>query len=133
LNNNPPPPEVRPVFAELDFCRRYFSASYGNGIALGTATRLNMVGGMAAFFVGSTWTGSATSVQFPTEMRAIPSFSYWDGAGNASRYTFNQGSGFADNAGAISMQALGTRSFIMSMPSNAGASMFIHYAASAEL
>lgn len=75
LVSNPPPPVQRGIGSEILLCQRYFASTYGNGVAPGTATHNGMVA------VSST----DADVLFPTGMRAAPTISYWDGAGNASK------------------------------------------------
>jgi hypothetical protein len=83
-NSSPPPPELRPIFAELPWCQRYFLTSYDLGTAPGTATVTGAVGGPT--LIGSTgYSAGPTMVFFPVQMRADPSISYWDTAGNASK------------------------------------------------
>ncbi len=61
----PPPPELRPITAEFNFCYRYMfqltanvdNFPYGLGLGLGT-------------------TVSSVFIQYPTPMRAAPTFSY---------------------------------------------------------
>jgi len=60
LNNNPPPPELRPVATELAFCQRYL-ARWGNGLV-----------GQGAY---SSATIGTLSINYPT-MRVSPTVTY---------------------------------------------------------
>ena len=67
---------------ELSLCQRYYGKSYAVETAVGTATTTGLVGLSAAISGGSLGAGY---VFFKNSMRAAPTISYWDGAGNASK------------------------------------------------
>jgi len=76
---------ARPYGTELALCQRYYCKSYETGTAPGSATALGIVT-VGVYLSGSfTW---QMSVSFNIKMRAAPTVSYWDGAGNASRNSY---------------------------------------------
>ena len=89
LNSSPPTPELLPIQAMSMWCRRYFQASYDNGTAPGTAT----TNGLAGNGFGASNIAGVGWVTFIPEMRAAPTFAYWDSAGNASKTTAWSGGG----------------------------------------
>ena len=90
-----------------------------------------MVGG--SIYVSGTLLSSAW-VTFPVEMRATPSFSYWDGAGGAGNVTFmiSAGSTVSDG-GAYSVLPAGVnaRGFTAGIGSTNG-TYYTQYAAYAD-
>jgi hypothetical protein len=91
-------PELRPLPIEQVFCNRYFCSSYPNGTAPGTAGNNLSVGGP------NVSGGSLGFTVFPVEMRAAPTISYWDGAGNASKNSYYTNAiARTDNVGALNV------------------------------
>lgn len=126
---NPPPPELRPLAAELPFNERYFQTSYDLGVAPGTATTVGLVGGSPTYYevtVGPT---------FATRMRADPTVSVWDGAG-ASGHCSSTGNGngtFINGENGVTVFNTSQRGFGYYPTGTSGYSYYIHYAVSAEL
>lgn len=130
LNASPPAPELPDVQTTLARCARYQQASYENGTAPGAATPLGMVGVATNYGQnGSGWAG------FPYPMRTTPTVSYWDGAGNASKCSYNaSGSSlWTDNATAIYAPFnISSRGFSFGTASGVSASAYIHFRAYAD-
>jgi hypothetical protein len=137
VNSNPPPIEIKSMQENLAQNQRYFTTSFGNNVAPGTATHNGMV--FTDFDSGSSISGYTTTT-FATQMRATPTMNFWDGAGNASKISFaglsgtiipmtdngtNAGSGFS----VVSPTSFAFSGFVSSTAGN----YFIHYTASAEL
>jgi hypothetical protein len=130
LNGAPPAPELRPIFAESPFNKRYYQTSYGNDVAPGSASQH---GGGMVLITPNTSTGVGFGLCFPVEMRAAPAMSYWDGAGNAnktSQYASGTWSDSFDGVTALSSSPTGA---FVTDNATAGQPRFFHYAASAEL
>lgn len=70
INSNPPPPELRPIAAELAFCQRYFWSSYGNGVAPGTASTVATA--MSTNTVSTATFIPVVTIFYPVQMRAVP-------------------------------------------------------------
>ena len=117
-------------------CQRYYQKSYDIGTAPGTATTQNLVGNSQS---GAGGQGNfAGEIYFPVIMRAVPSISYWDGAGNASkcsRLATAGGTTWTNNATAnVAPFNIGTNGFLWYGDNSvANFSCFIHYTANAEL
>jgi hypothetical protein len=135
LTSNPPPPELRPIFAELPFCQRYFATSYANGVGQGTTTHVGMAG--PSYGVSGIGGGLSANTMFPVPLRQAPgSISYWDGAGNVSKvsYTASGSASFTDGGSAtLAPSNLSATGFIWSGNTTSGNNSFLHYSASAEL
>jgi hypothetical protein len=136
-NSSPPPPELRPIFAELPFCQRYLYSTYGNGVATGTATRNGLQGSYAG---PAPISSSYIPVQFrcPVSMRAAPSsstISYWDGAGNASKVSYRQDGSWTDSVAVATIPLTASPDgFTLEVSSTGGnAFMSLHALVSAEL
>lgn len=132
LNAGPPIPELRSIGTELALNQRYFATTYGNGVAPGSATRNGILG------ISLAGNNQGSSVAFPNQMRSAPTISYWDGAGNSSKYSYYDDSfSWHDNnsiggSGTIPLTN-GTTNFTI-FPDVVADEMFsIHYTASAEL
>jgi hypothetical protein len=134
LNSSPPTPEFRNINTELSTCARYFRASYDNGTAPGTATTTGL-SGQATLSSGFYGTGGPT---FDPPMRATPTLSYWDGAGNASKQSYIAANG--PNAGWTNNRPIGTAPFDISVrgfrfqsdPNVVVNTGYIHYTAYAD-
>ena len=98
INSAPAVPELRDIASELDRNARYYGSSYDNGVSPGTDLTSGNAGGMVGgdHTNGST-SNTAISVIFPIPMRAAPTLSYWDRAGNPSKFSFYSGGSFFDN------------------------------------
>jgi hypothetical protein len=126
-------PFERPLYSkQLADCQRYYQMSYDVGTAPGTSTNL----GLYAF--GVALNGATTgpgSIPFKVNMRAAPTISYWDGAGNASKLSYGSAGSQTNNvtpSGAPTQ--LSTTGFAHPGQAAAGnVTNWIHYAASAEL
>ena len=133
LNSAPPTPEFRPLSAELPICRRYYTTSYGNGVAPGTATRNGLVN--LGFQGLSPTQPTAGGTLFPAEMRATPSLLAWDGAGNASKASYYFNAAWTDNIALttfpLTSSTMGFTSYAAA--SAAGTNILGHYAADARL
>jgi hypothetical protein len=140
INNNPSPPELRPVASELPFCQRYYATSYDAGTAPGSATHSGMVG-PATFINGML--GGYYTVIFPVPMRTAVSSSalaLYDGAGNLAKTSYlpvgGGTSSFTDNANGTLIPPFNfsTRGFTFEGgPGNVNGQYYIHYTVSVEL
>lgn len=120
----PPAPELRSLPTELRICQRYFSTTYGNGIAPGTAA----TAGMQRLLGDQTF---GQSLLLPQQMRAAPTMSYFDGAGNAGATSqFSSGS-YTNNAGTITGDSSSVHTALVT--SSLTSTSLVHYSASAEL
>jgi hypothetical protein len=143
VNSSPGPLEFRPFPIELVYNQRYYQTSYetvnaggsaGAWSAGGTATTLGMVGG--AVYANALVAGNG-QVIFQVPMRAAPSISYFDGAGNASKvsHTASGSSTFTNNEATFQAPfAISNRGFLFGANSaTANTTSHIHYTASSEL
>lgn len=126
------PFERRQYGQELLLCQRYYQMSYDIGTVPGTATNL----GLYAFGValnGST--PGPGSIPFRVNMRAAPTISYWDGAGNASKLSYGSAGSQSNNVTPTGAPTqLSTTGFAHPGQTSVGnVTNWIHYAASAEL
>ena len=73
------------------------------------------------------------SVPFAVPMRAVPTISFWDGAGNANRASqfLNNGSGWTDNLTVATAVQTSTKGLVLGQ--NINNTCFEHYAADARL
>lgn len=132
-NSSPPLPELRSVGAEIALNQRYYTTSYNNGVSPGTSTYAGIAGGAV-----ENSTNIPITVKFPNAMRVAPTISYWDGAGNASKFSEYANGSWTDNvsgSGSVAMPLVaGTQSFLAYPDINVGnVTGFFHYTASAEL
>lgn len=128
---SPPYPELKPFWAEMAYCERYYFSTYGNGVAPGTSTHTGIQGsGVSASGYGQ------LSFLFTVPMRATPTFSYWDGAGNASKTSYYYNGTWYDNVttagSAIPLTTATTGVFIYS-GNTTGNTTAIQFTVSAEL
>lgn len=132
---NPAPPEIRDAASDTLWNKRFYTASYVNGTAPGTATTAGMVS------IG--WNdgvngGSPVSIQFITPQRATPSvINYYDSAGTASSVSTVPASSSTFTAGTTTTPApynASANGFTITGP-NAVAHVegFIHYTSDATL
>jgi hypothetical protein len=132
--------DYRPYGTELALCQRYYQKSYAIETVPASVTKLNIVGGAVGIY--ATW-ASVSSISFAVQMRAAPTFAYYDSAGNASKVSayLNTG-GWTDNLTSLYTiplaNTLSTNAFVMGAynPPSSGTqnnNTFLHYTASAEL
>lgn len=111
LNNAPPPPELRPIGPELNFCQRYFQSSY-NSVAPGTATS---VGELTILVLNGTDFYTLGFVQLPVTMREVPTYTMY------SAHTGIGGNMYDNNASAdlsgVSFDIANPGSFYVRFPS----------------
>jgi len=126
-------PFERPLISkQLADCQRYYQMSYDYGTAPGTATNTGIIAFGVAINGATTGPGS---ILFRVSMRASPTISYWDGAGNASKITIGGTSGQGNNYTPSGAPALiGLNGFSHPGQGVSGnITNWLHYAASAEL
>jgi len=130
LSSSPPAPDLPDMATALAKCARYQQTSYENGTAPGAATPVGMVG--AATDYGQIGT---TAAIFPVPMCATPTVSYWDGAGNASKCSYNASNSSAwvdNNAITFAPFNIGKRGFTFGTVNGVAASAYIHFRAYAD-
>lgn len=130
LSSSPPAPDLPDMATVLAKCARYQQTSYENGTAPGAATPVGMVG--AATDYGQIGT---TAAIFPVPMCATPTVSYWDGAGNASKCSYNASNSSAwvdNNAITFAPFNIGKRGFTFGTVNGVSASAYIHFRAYAD-
>ena len=126
--------ERRPIGTELALCQRYYSKSYEDGTAPGSATTLGLVfaGKLSASSYGY------CSVNYDVKMRGVPTINFWDGNGNASKFSYLTEAGatttFTHNINPGSSPFnISSRSFCIVTSADIVNSSFLHFQASAEL
>ena len=126
--------ERRPIGTELALCQRYYSKSYEDETAPGSATTLGLVfaGKLSASSYGY------CSVNYDVKMRGVPTINFWDGNGNASKFSYLTESAatttFTHNiAPGSSPFNISSRSFCIVASAAIVNSSFLHFQASAEL
>lgn len=129
---------AKPAFERSDFvwdlqrCQRHMAMSYDYGTALGSATLNGIEGG-----INFTRTGVPANISFPVHisfpgtMRATPTISYWDHAGNASKFSDGSNNAFVANTGAVTVQLITAKSF--QAYQSIGFSTYLHYQADARI
>jgi hypothetical protein len=122
--------EYRQYGQELLLCQRYFQKSYEDGTALGAVTTNGIVGGYIAEA-----NGRATSITFQVPLRTTPTINYWDGVGNATKYSsLTNGTWVNNQSAGFALNSTSSKGVILSATSgSAGSTGFIQYAVSAEL
>lgn len=115
---------------ELRMCQRYLQKSYEVGTVPGTATHVGLV---SLPQVGATT--NAASLDFKLPMRAAPTVTLWDGAGNVGAMSYGGGSGgtWNDNNGATTVFDVTTKNAHLWTTSAATIPWFHHYRLDAEL
>jgi hypothetical protein len=76
--------------SQLAMCQRYYTTSYGIGVAIGTATVNGLTGASYCYSAGSGVTSSW--IGFPVQMRTSATISYWDSAGTVNKASQSTGS-----------------------------------------
>jgi hypothetical protein len=114
------PFERRQYGQEIALCQRYYCKSYGLTVVPGTG----VTGGYAGLSGLAGGTGNTrTGIRFPVEMRAAPTLSYWDLAGNASKSSsFASNNTQTDNisSASFSLTGIGTAGFVFNDAGGAG-------------
>jgi hypothetical protein len=127
------PPSARPALAmrsfdaEFPLCERYFRKSYDPDTVPGSATRSGLVGGLSF----DTATSYGIPVTWPIPLRALASYSTWDGAGNAGKNSYYDGGGWHDNNTGVSIIENGLRGFVFRQTANSAQTF--HYVADARM
>ena len=128
INSNPPPPELRPIFAELAFNWRYYQQSYDAGTAAGTATTVGLTGCGAP--------SGPTNIYCPVKlmtMRADPTINLYSGAGTANQFSNSYSSSSSVASIVVLGTVAGTNGFVVGNTSTGSSTVYFHYTASAEL
>ena len=128
--------DYRPYGTELMLCQRYFSMSYPQGTAPGTATTSGLVGAAVQFASGIG--GSLASISYPVQMRSTPTISLWDGAGTSNKCSYTSAGNYTIvNNGTLHTTGatyISSTSFMLSPTSSAANSQaYVQYTSSAEL
>jgi len=118
--------ERRPYAQEAYLCQRYYQKSYED-VVPATATTNGYVACCCA-----APSGFGGGFSFPVAMRASPTFSYWDSAGNASRSGYYN-TAWVTNNNFFSTVAMTKKSGYFVVNVGISATLFIHYTAEAEL
>jgi hypothetical protein len=85
-----PPPEIRSMQSELAWCERYYFKTYSYSVAPGSS--VGVAGNAITMYAGSSGGLTGQTIPFHQVMRALPTISYWDNAGNISKVSFFNGS-----------------------------------------
>ena len=136
LNSSPPPPELRPLSAELRDCQRFYDTSYDLGTAPGSSTvSSGGTGNMGTYGLNpsSVFYNTPQMALFHGAMRAVPSLSTWDRAGNSGKMTEWISSAYTDNISGFATGVISTKGFSWSPNVSTGYAYYVHWAASAEL
>jgi hypothetical protein len=132
LNSNPPPPELRPIGTELALCQRYYQKSYAQAVAPGQS----FTGGQGgiAFYYGVSVAYPYATVHFVMNMRATPTFTSYDNAGNSGKISMYF-SGAWNNGQGCGTQSLTDSGAVLYPTGNSGScyGFDFDYTASAEL
>lgn len=123
------PFERRPYGMELALCQRYYQKTYDDATAPATATRLGLVSTMS-YSAAANYGGA---FNFNAPMRAVPTFTYWDGAGNLSKVSYYAASAWVDNNAWLTILNLSAKGANASYSALISAATMIHYTLSAEL
>jgi hypothetical protein len=126
INASPPPPELRPIFAELPFNKRYFQTSYNAGTAPGSSDTADLVPIPNVYAAGY-----GTGMALPIVMRSSPTVVFYDGAGTSNKCSLYSGGSWA-NAYSFLTYVQASAGTILFASSNTN-TLFINYTASAEL
>lgn len=89
LNGNPPPPELRPIGAELAFCQRYFQMSFPQGTTPGSDTGVAAAVFFPQVVAASTYQYGTGYTLFKTTMRGITTVTIYNPAVAASYQVYN--------------------------------------------
>ena len=80
------PFERRSYGQELAFCQRYYEKSYNTDVVPGTSTKNGALGLPSQNLAGNNY--ALGTFSFNASKRASPTMSYWDLAGNASKFSY---------------------------------------------
>jgi hypothetical protein len=130
---NPPTPIIPSAAEDLLWCQRSYATTYANGTAPATATPNGMVA--AGVFITSSF-GALTSVQFPVQLRAVPTVNFWDSAGTTSKVSsYPSSSNTIANGGTAGFAPfdISTTGFQVQGQTSTSNTSFIHYAADVRL
>jgi len=120
--------DFRDFDSELRRTQRYFQTTYDYGVAAGTATRNGLIvcslPGSAANY------GSVFNLQ--STMRSAPTLAFWDGAGNASRFSYFA-AGWVDNQNLVAIGSMSTKTVITTSAVVITAAIMMQYTANARL
>jgi hypothetical protein len=126
------PFEFRPYGTELALCQRYYQKTYEIGTAPGTATH----NGMYTFPIDGNGSTNYNYIQYIQPMRAAPTITMWDGAGNSNACSRYRGSWTDNITSSFSPATSYTTSWVLQYngaPFGTGTPTYLHYSASAEL
>jgi hypothetical protein len=125
------PFERRPIGVELALCQRYYQKSYPQATVPGTSI-LSSAGLQSSF--GTAGTGIVGGVTvFPVVMRAGPTLTVYDNAGNSARVTIlDGGAATTDNVALNTSNATETRMIVRIFGASAAGISYM-YTVSAEL
>lgn len=133
------PFERQSYFQQVQNCQRYYSKSYGITVVPGTAS----VGGYATNpGLANNTANTRASIRFAVEMRAAPTMSSWDLAGNAGKISSFNSAGTQTNnitSASFSFQGIGASGFAYNDAGGAGSAgagawaSAIHWSAAAEI
>ena len=121
--------ERRPFADRLLNCQRYYQKSYSPGVALATATAL----GLRQLGTNGTGATNGCGFGFIQPMRAAPTLSFWDASGNASQTARYTSGSYVANSGATATVSIGATGVVMTSADALGGTLFVHYAAAAEI
>lgn len=117
-NYQPTPFEQRPIGVELALCQRYYFDNKTSYVVYNGFTTTN----------GQKW----TSAQLPIEMRAVPTVTPIDGAGNSNRVTSQDSAGITTDNVSIALTSAYKTSVAVLISSTA-TGFYYRFTASAEL
>ena len=126
------PFERRPYGTELMLCQRYYQKSYEQGTVPGTALTNTDSGIQTSWGTAGTGIGGNTVV-LPVIMRASPTLTVYDNAGNSARITtYDVGAGATNNVGINASNATQSRLMVRTYGTSV-AGMSYMYTVSSEL
>jgi hypothetical protein len=133
LGSTATPFERRLYNQELANCQRYYQKTYNQSVVPGTASRPGLIQTVVVGTGGTDY----SQVNLFVSMRAGPTISIWDGAGNANAFSAYAGGAWTDNTtSSITSANTGEMSWSISYagnPFSTGARYMFHFAATAEL
>lgn len=138
LNSSPPVPELPNASAELARNARYFSASYANGTAPGTATTANDIDTIGQAASGSQIGSNGSGFRFPIALRASPTVTIYATSDGSSGNLDYAKPGSANAKISASINGVGANGFLVystgasGMSSGQAIKMLFHYTAYAD-
>jgi len=121
--------DYRHTSVELAMCQRYYQNSYAVGVAAGTATN----GVQTSWAASNTSSIAGIALTLSVAMRANPTLSFWDVAGNASRVTTFDAGATGTNNITINTSQTKPNFFWIRIYANSAYGMEFNYQLSAEL